>query len=498
MLEGALTGLVAAALGLGLAELVAGISANLRSPVLDVGNRVVDLVPGFLKDIAIQLFGTKDKIALLVGIAVMLALYAAALGIIARKFHIRYALLGVALFGVVGAAAASADRAGSVWYSPLPSLMGSVVTGLALVYLSAEFGCTQVKETPSSRRRFLAHAGAGLATAGILAAGGRMLNDRFNVAAVRDALGLPIPADPLPFATGVEAEGAVPFFTPNDDFYRIDTALAVPQVDPADWTLTVKGLVDEELVLTYDDLLNRRMEEFDITLTCVSNVVGGGLVGTARWLGVRLDDLLEEAGIQPGADQIVGRSVDGYTCGFPVSTLDGRDAIVAVGMNGEPLPLDHGFPARLVVPGLYGYVSATKWLSEIELTTFDAFDHYWVPRGYAAEAPIKLQSRIDTPRGLQKIDPGPFVIGGVAWHQTIGIESVEVKIDDGEWQAADMADAANDVTWRQWSFPWEATSGRHSITVRAKNKNGAIQTDERTEPLPNGATGLHKTVVLVN
>ncbi|MEZ5247997.1 MAG: molybdopterin-dependent oxidoreductase [Ilumatobacteraceae bacterium] len=234
-----------------------------------------------------------------------------------------------------------------------------------------------------------------------------------------------------------------------------------------------------------------------ITPACVSNEVGGNLVGTARWLGVRLDDLLRSAGVSSDADQIVGRSVDGYTCGFPVAALDGRDALVAIGMNGELLPLEHGFPARLVVPGLYGYVSATKWLTEIELSTFARFDQYWVERGWVDDAPIKVQSRIDTPKGLATVDAGTVAIGGVAWAQTRGIGRVELQFDDGDWVEATLAPELNDVTWRQWSHDWEATSGRHTIRVRATETNGAIQTEERSEPFPSGATGRHQIVVIV-
>jgi hypothetical protein len=269
-------------------------------------------------------------------------------------------------------------------------------------------------------------------------------------------------------------------------------------IDAETWTLKITGMVDNPIELTYEELVAKGLVESDITLTCVSILVGGDLVGTARWQGIRLDELLEEVGIADGADQIVGRSVDGYTCGFPVAALDGRDALVAVGMNGEPLPLEHGFPARLIVPGIYGYASATKWLSEIELTTFDAFDSYWVPRGYASKAPIKMQTRIDAPRGLDKIDAGAFAIGGVAWAQPVGIKQVEVKIDDGEWVPADMADELSGSTWRQWSYRWDATPGRHTVTARAIDNDGAIQTEERSEPLPDGVTGHHSVVVLVN
>jgi DMSO/TMAO reductase YedYZ molybdopterin-dependent catalytic subunit len=316
---------------------------------------------------------------------------------------------------------------------------------------------------------------------------------------------LPTPPDPLPAVPAgvtVGLDGMAPFFTPNADFYRIDTALSVPQVPTDDYELRVTGLVDRELRLSFDDLLARRVVEHDITLTCVSNTIGGELVGNARWLGVRLDELLTDAGVKPGADQVVGRSIDGYTCGFPLeAATDGRAALVAFGMNGEPLPLEHGFPVRLVVPGLYGYVSATKWLVEIELTTFEDFDHYWVPRGYAEQAPIKLMSRIDSIDGLGTLTRGPdgtAAIGGVAWAQTRGIGAVEVQVDDGDWQPAELGEALNDDTWRQWAFRWTPTGpGRATVRCRATDRDGVIQTAARSEPLPDGASGHHQIVVFV-
>ncbi len=498
----AIGGLAAAGFGLGLAELVAGIRSQWRSPVLDVGDRVIDSVPGFLKDIAIELFGTKDKVALLVGIGAVLALFAATLGVLGLRKRMRYADVGIIAFAVVGSAAAVFDRAGVDIGAAIPTLVGA--GGAAAAFRVLDFGAVSVPSSDhepatTNRRALLIGIGTAAAGATVFASAGRWLGRRFSAAESRAAVRLPTPVEPLDVVpASAQAPNAAPFFTSNADFYRIDTALTVPQVPTEGWRLRVHGMVERELELSYDDLLDRGLIERDITLTCVSNTIGGELMGTARWLGARLDDLLNEAGIAPGADQIVGRSVDGYTCGFPVSTLDGRDALVAVAMNGEPLPLEHGFPARLIVPGLYGYVSATKWLTELELTTFDAFDHYWVPRGYAAQAPIKLQSRIDTPRGLDRIPAGPFVIGGVAWEQTVGIEAVEVRIDEGPWQQATLADEVNDVTWRQWSLAWEATSGRHSIEVRAISKDGAIQTDERSEPLPDGASGHHTVVVLVD
>jgi DMSO/TMAO reductase YedYZ molybdopterin-dependent catalytic subunit len=504
----ALAGLMCAAAGLAAAEVVAGLSPRLRSPVLDVGDRVVDKVPPWLKDLAIEWFGTNDKQALLAGIGVVLAVYACAVGVIGLRRSLALGLAGIALFGLAGSVAALSARTGTEWITVLPSLSGAAVAALALMAftrppvrrpVTASVPVKPHSEPPSDRRRFLAGVGALAGGAVVLAAIGRRLEARFSAADSRASITLP-PADRAlrPVAAGVQAPGAAPFFTSNADFYRIDTALSVPQVRAEDWELAVRGMVDRELRLTYDDVLGRELVEQAITLTCVSNTVGGELIGTARWLGIRLDDLLAEAGIDPAADQVVGRSVDGYTSGFPVAALDGRDAVVAIGMNGEPLPLEHGFPARLVVPGIYGYASATKWLTEIELTTFDRFDQYWVPRGYAARAPIKLQSRIDRPRGLDRIPPGQFVVAGAAWAQTIGIDGVEVRIDDGRWRAAQLAAEVNDSTWRQWTYPWDATPGRHSISVRAIDRTGAIQTDRRSEPLPDGATGHHTVVVLVD
>lgn len=504
---GALSGLVAAGFGLGIAELLTGFNSSFRSPVLDVGDRVIDLVPAWLKNLAIDLFGTADKIALLVGIGSILAVYAALLGLIAAKGQTKLALVGVALFGTVGIVASLGRGGDSSVVAVVPTIVGSLGVAGALVALS-----TLARETnllpsrehlaPEQSRRAVLNGIASFAVIGVASTvGGRALARRFNATASRVATAtreiFNRPPVALPDTVLAPVDGIRPFITANEDFYRIDTALTVPQVAAETWTLRIHGMVDQELVLSYEDLLARELIEVPITLTCVSNEIGGPLMGTAVWGGVRLDDLLAQAGISSDADQIVGRSVDGFTGGFPTSTLDGRDAMIAVSMNGEPLPLEHGFPARLVIPGLYGYVSATKWLNEIELTTFDAFDAYWVPRGWSAEGPIKTQSRIDTPRALSTVAPGKVAIGGSAWAQTRGITRVEVRVDDGEWQDATLADALNDVTWRQWFIEWTATPGNHTIAVRATDGDGNVQTKDRQAPMPNGATGWHETVVLV-
>jgi DMSO/TMAO reductase YedYZ molybdopterin-dependent catalytic subunit len=288
-----------------------------------------------------------------------------------------------------------------------------------------------------------------------------------------------------------------PFVTPNADFYRVDTALVVPQVRAEDWELRIHGMVDRELRLSFEELCDRGLVEADITMTCVSDQLNGELIGHARWLGVPLRTLLDEVGIDPAADQLVGRSVDGYTCGYPTELAFDRSAIVAVGMNGEPLPLEHGFPARLVTPGLYGYIGSTKWLTEIELTTFADFDQYWVPRGYADRAPIKTMTRVDVPRSGTLVEPGPAVIAGTAWAQTRGISRVEVKLDDADFVDAQLAGELNVESWRQWWFPWEATPGSHRIVIRATDGNGEVQTEERAPVLPDGASGWVSQLITV-
>ncbi len=304
-------------------------------------------------------------------------------------------------------------------------------------------------------------------------------------------------AGPLPAGHSLDVDGISPIITPNEHFYLIDIALSPPQVNLEEWTLKVTGLVENPYEISFDELLTRPLVERYVTLSCVSNPVGGSLVGHAKWLGVPLSLILDEAGLLPQAEQIVGRSVDGFTVGFPSSIpYDGRDALVAVGMNDEPLPIEHGFPVRLVVAGLYGYVSATKWLSELELTTWDGFDAYWVPRGWAKEAPVKTQSRIDTP--LEgRIAARARAIAGVAWAPHRGVDRVEVRIDEGEWIEAELSSEISDNSWRQWKVDWDPLPGRYRLQVRATDGDGITQTDLRVPPAPDGATGWHTIHVTV-
>ena len=549
-----LSGLLAGAFGLAVAELFVGVFDNFTSPILSVGDKAIDLVPVPLKDFAIRTFGTRDKQALLFGIFSAIAVFALLVGFIGRR-RPALAVAGFGLFGVAGATAAVTGRTGES-SDAVPSFVaiaaaigvflllrrsilgqlllprrsdrlpvardagGTVVAGggsrrrflgqplpprrsdRGPVPVVRDAGGTVVAGG-GSRRQFLALAGGAAVAAAGIGTIGRLLQNSAGAIARRLAVVLPRAKQPLavlPASIGVaELTTANPFFTPNKDFYRIDTALVVPKIDVDSWTLRLKGMVGIERTYTYEDLLSRNLVERDITLTCVSNEVGGILMGNARWLGVPLRELLAEAEVDPKATQVVGRSVDGWTSGFPMSAVtDGRDTLVAVAMNGEPLPFQHGFPARLIVPGLYGYVSATKWLTEIEATTMEAFDAYWVPRGYAKQAPIKLASRIDVPRGLSTIPPGRSAVAGVAWAQRRGISKVEVNIDSAGWQEAELADDVSTDTWRQWRFAWDATPGSHDIAVRAYDGTGTLQAEERVAPLPNGATGWHSVIVLVS
>ncbi|MEX1176850.1 MAG: molybdopterin-dependent oxidoreductase [Nitriliruptor sp.] len=504
----ALSGVLAAAFGLGLGELTAAAVTTWPSPVVAVGDRVIERTPSAVTRFAIDTFGTADKPVLIAGTLLLLAVAAAGLGLLGRR-RPGWALAGVVVFGVISAAATLAAP-GAGFAALTPSAVTTIGALAALLVLlsglaqrpavSAPSGARSALE-PLSRRRFLTLASVVTAGSAASVAAGRLLITGFDVDAARAALQLPGPARsedlPLPDDVSFDVEGLTPFITPNEDFYRIDINLELPRIDPQTHVLRVHGMVDQELRIAFTDLLRRELVEVPITMTCVSNEIGGDLVDTAIWLGLPLRELLDEAGVDPDADQIVGRSVDGYTCGFPVDAAYDRDALVVVGMNGEPLPLEHGFPLRLITPGIYGYVGATKWLGEIELTRFDAFDQYWEPRGYDAQAPIKTQTRIDTPRGLATVDPGTVPIAGVAWAQTRGIERVEVRIDDGDWQDAELAPAVSDATWVPWRLAYDTTPGRHTVTVRATDGDGEVQPEERTGVAPNGASGWHTTVFTV-
>ncbi|WP_160050393.1 MULTISPECIES: molybdopterin-dependent oxidoreductase [unclassified Nocardiopsis] len=523
----AVAGLVAATAALAAAEVVAvAMSRPASTPLLAVGDAVVDLAPPPLKQFAVDTFGTADKPALLIGAAVLLAAAAALIGAAAAR-RTSAGPAGVAAFTAVGLAAVL-TRPGSGTPDALPTLAGAAACVGVLLWL---LRAARPRGTPSAvpptatdpggasgptdpggfdRRRFVLLAGAAAAVSAGAGAGARALAASGPGSGLTPANAvLPTPRDraaPLPEGVDLELVGLTPFFTPNADFYRIDTALSVPRVDASAWSLRIHGLgVARERVLTYTDLLDHpELRERDITLACVSNPVGGSYVGNARWTGVPLATLLAEAGVRSPADggpadQLVSRSDDGMTIGTPVAdVMDGREALLAVGMNGHPLPHEHGFPVRMVVPGLYGYVSACKWITEIELTTFDAFDAYWVPRGWSARGPVKTQSRVDTPRDGADLAPGRITVAGVAWAQNTGVDRVEVRVGDGPWARARLAEEDTADTWRQWVLDWDAEPGEYTLAVRATDREGRTQTADRTPVAPDGATGHHTVTVTVS
>ncbi|MEV7970435.1 molybdopterin-dependent oxidoreductase [Sphaerisporangium sp. NPDC088356] len=544
----ALIGVVAGAVALGIGQLVAGLLNPKASPVIAVGDAAVDRTPAALKEWAIRTFGSNDKLVLIAGIIVVLVLIAAGLGLLARR-RVGFGTTGMMIFGIIGMAAAF-SRPDSGPLDVLPSIVGAGAGAWALSILvrrtwpAVEPGYEDLRrhrageaapEPPESlqpseepapsesaggtverpvvmrsgsrlhefdRRGLLTGAAAGVVVAGVGGLAGRGLAGRLNVDTERAQIALPRPASPakpLPAGADLRLKDLPPFTTPNRDFYRVDTALVVPQVDPKTWTLKIHGMVDRPVELTYADLLKRPLMESDVTLTCVSNDVGGPYVGNARWLGTRLADVLREAGIRSGADMLLSTSSDGWTCGTPLDiTMDGRDALLAIAMNGEVLPVSHGFPVRQVIPGLYGYVSATKWVTDIKVTRYDQDEAYWTPRGWAPKGPIKTESRIDLPRGGSTITAGRTAIAGVAWAQHRGIDAVEVRIDKGSWQQARLAEVPGPDTWRQWVVDnWQATPGKHTIEVRATDATGQTQTADYAPPAPDGASGWHSILVVV-
>ncbi|WP_330333726.1 molybdopterin-dependent oxidoreductase [Streptomyces sp. NBC_00536] len=520
----ALGGVVAGCAGLGLSQLAAAAVRPESGPVTAVGGALVDRTPVAVKEWAVRQFGTADKTVLLVGVVAVLAVMAAAAGVIAlrRRSAGPAVVLG---FAVVGAVAAL-SRPEATWQDALPSLIGGAGAAWVLYRLTgaltlpvrpatagpgpeAAAAADREVDRGMDRRGFGRIVAVTLAVSAAAGYAGRRLTAYGSAGATASRAGLRLPppaepAPPVPAGADVRVPGVSAFITPVDGFYRVDTALVVPRVDADTWRVDIHGDgVTTPLSLGLRELLARPLVEHDITLTCVSNEVGGPYAGNARWLGVRLADLLREAGVRPPsqggrADQLVARSVDGMTLGTPVeAVMDGRDALLAVGMNGGPLPFRHGFPVRMVVPGLYGYVSACKWLRELRLTTFDAYDAYWVRRSWAPRAPVKTQSRIDTPRDSAEPRAGRVAVAGVAWAQHRGIARVEVRADGGPWHEARLGAEDGIDTWREWVWPWEATPGRHTLEVRATDRTGAVQPGTRSDTVPDGATGWHEVAVRV-
>jgi DMSO/TMAO reductase YedYZ molybdopterin-dependent catalytic subunit len=490
----ALAGLASGMFALGAAELTAALTGPSSEPLVAVGAAFVDLTPPWLKNAAISAFGTHDKQVLLAGAALVLAALSALAGIAAARGRFRGPWVVLALGTVAGIAAAT--RPDATVLSVLPSAVAALAGALVLSALVDRLELAGTAEAGPGRRALLRTAGVVAGSGAVALLAGRVLGEGTRDAeASRDGVRLPRPADPeppLPAGVELRVPGVAPYRVPADDFYRIDTALVVPRVQAEDWRLRIHGLVDREVTLDFAALLASPLVERDVTLACVSNEVGGNLVGNATWLGLPIAGLLRRAGPRPEADMVLSTSVDGFTCSTPLAALtDGRDALLAVGMNGAPLPIEHGFPVRMVVPGLYGYVSATKWVVDLEVTRFDRAQAYWTPRGWAARAPVKTQSRIDVPRDDARVGAGRVPVAGVAWAQHRGVAAVEVRVDGGAWQRATLAAEASIDTWRQWVLPWEATAGRHTLQVRATDGKGAVQTGVHSPPAPDGATGWH-------
>ncbi len=553
-----LTGLITAIVAVAVGYLVAGITSPQASPVVAVGSAAIDLTPPALKNFAISEFGSDDKTALLIGIAVLLAVFAAAIGVAAMR-RLAYGLAGLAIFIGIGLAAALTRPTAGASYA-VPVLVGgaaAAVTMILLVRAAYATGVPAVRsdgdelgrlgegtgtpEPPTSpaepaepaepgaswvparrsdndtrrparpgkraaaqadRRQFLVTGSVAVVAAGASALVGRALAERTSVSRARDALRLPssvTPLPPLPAGVNLNIPGLSSFVTPNSSFYRVDTAIILPQVAPESWQLRIHGMVAKEMTLTFDDLLRLPLVEDWITLCCVSNPVGGPYIGNAKWLGAKIAPLLRAAGIRAGAEQLLCTSVDGFTSGTPIQTvMDGRDALLAVAMNGSPLPVAHGFPARLVVPGLYGYVSACKWITDIKVTTFAGEYAYWAQRGWSQQAPIKTESRIDVPNlSNTNMRAGKRQIAGVAWAQHKGIDAVEVRVNGGVWQHAKLGAVPGIDTWRQWVLDWDATKGNHVIEARATDATGYTQTAAQAPPVPNGASGYPTITVTV-
>ncbi|PVZ54528.1 oxidoreductase [Arthrobacter sp. H-02-3] len=550
----AAAGLVAVGTAVVLGELTASLVSPTVSPVTAVGGAVIDAVPPGVKEWVISVFGTADKLALLGGMALVIAALAALSGVleVRRRFAgvaviavfgavglvavlsradltanaipvpVLVALVGIALLrwlirkletwlpdpnGAPDGATDGEPAAATVPPEPDPSETRAAAQPVPVVAPAAETSppetaaAARAAEPPAgevgpARRRFLLALGG---TAAVAAVAGVLASTLRGAAAVvsdvRSKLAIPTaasPAPPIPAGAEIRLDGLGPLVTPNKDFYRIDTALRVPLVDPAQWTLKVTGLVEREIELDFATLLAKPLTERHVTIACVSNEVGGDLIGNAKWLGWPVRELLAMAGPKPGADMVLSRSTDGWTAGTPLEALtDSRDALLVVGMNGEPLPLEHGFPVRMIVPGLYGYVSATKWVTELKVTRYADDVAYWTPRGWSERGPIKTSSRIDVPQDGRSVTAGTVVFGGVAWDQHTGIGTVELRVNRGDWKQAELAPGISKDTWYQWKLALPLTPGRYEVQVRATDLEGVPQVEESAPVAPSGATGFH-------
>jgi DMSO/TMAO reductase YedYZ molybdopterin-dependent catalytic subunit len=501
----ACVGVVAGVFTVGVATLLAtlmtsaGLAGGTPSPVVAVGGAFVDRTPPWLKNFAIATFGTSDKAALFVGMAIFLIAVCAVIGLVGA----RRPTAGMVAFGVLGGIGmlAVATRPSSNTLDLVPTIVG-IAAGLWALSVLWQRGAEGAGGGDVERRRFVL-GGVGFTVTGITAAtlGQSLGRQAGRAAEARSAVRLPRAPKPVVVPAGAQlpVNGITPYIMPNADFYRIDTALVVPRLDTADWSLKVHGMVDREVTLDWATLLSKPMQDSLVTLMCVSNEVGGDLTGNAVWTGWPVRELLKLAGPRAGADMVLSTSSDGWTAGTPLSVLtDDRNALLAIAMNGQPLPFEHGFPVRMVVPGLYGYVSATKWVTDLKVTTFADDEGYWTPRGWSARGPVKTQSRIDVPRTGDRVSAGKVAVAGIAWAQHRGIKAVEVRVDNGRWQQARLAVEPTLDSWRQWVLPWDAVKGNHTITVRATDAEGVVQTEAQAQPAPDGATGWHTITVNVD
>lgn len=495
----ALAGILSAGLVLGVAELVGAFFTARATPLIALGSTFIDFTPPWLKDFAIATFGTGDKAALFVGMGLTITILAGILGIVAyRKWILGFA--GVVLMGIIMSIAVI-SRSGTSYVDAIPSIAGTVAGIFALKFLTDKLhqatvptGETNTENAKTSRRAFFIASGVtGIIAATTTVAGKAIGGIRNKVQQTRDSLRFPSPKSPapaLPANLKAPVEGTVPWLTPNGDFYRIDTALSVPLIDVNSWEIRVHGMVEEEFTMTFQDLLDAGLVERHVTLTCVSNPVGGNLVGNAKWLGYPLQEVLKRAKPLKDANMVLSTSEDGFSASTPLSVLqENKDALLAVAMNDEPLPLEHGYPVRMVVPGLYGYVSATKWVVDLEVTRFEDKTAYWTDRGWSEKGPIKTMARIEVPASFAKMPNGKVMIAGSAWSQGRGITKVEIQLDGGEWQSVTLADEANVNTWRQWYKEVDIKPGLHNVKARATDAKDGLQTESRADPVPNGASG---------
>ena len=527
--QAALSGMVGAALAFASGELVASLTNKTTSLVLAVGEFIVDVTPGDVVRTSIETLGNSQKIVLLSGITVISILFGGFLGLLSRK-HSDLSYLLFILFGIFGGWTLNRDPLTSTTAALSLSATATLIGLSAFVFLNnildqpINTSLEDPKNRYADRRQFLSWATGISVAAGAMTGTGRFLLKDDTIQNIRENIVLPdieektgllksdttTPASPTPATTTLpdekdfftfsemnEIEGISPYITSNKDFYRIDTALRVPTIEPADWSLTLNGLVENPYELSYDEILEMDLVKKDVTLTCVSNEIGGPLVGNAVWSGVPLSEIISKSKPLPEAQQVMCHSVDGFTAGFPIENIfDGRTALLAVGMNGRPLPVIHGFPARLVVAGLYGYVSAVKWIKRIEICTWDGNDGYWIPRGWSKKAPIKISSRIDVPRE-RKINSGINAVAGVAWAPLSGVKTVEVSFDSGPWQECNLGVSLSGESWSQWAYKWDAKPGKYEIKVRAIDNNGVIQSSNLASPAPNGAEGYDQISVRV-